>query len=101
MTEVGDGSISAALRTWTARDPDRPAITEIVFDGARRRERTFQIDHLRRRADVRLDLLIRSDGDDRGAADGQRLRVRLPLIHRHDLSVAKDEIRRRGRGLVR
>ena len=41
MTEAGDGSISAALRTWTARDPDRPAITEIVFDGAQRRERTI------------------------------------------------------------
>jgi len=41
MTEVGDGSISAALRTWTARDPDRPAITEIVFDGPQRRERTI------------------------------------------------------------
>ena len=41
MTEVGDGSISAALRAWTARDPDRPAITEIVFDGAQRRERTI------------------------------------------------------------
>ena len=32
MTEAGDPSISAAIRTWVARAPDRPAVTEVVVD---------------------------------------------------------------------
>jgi bile acid-coenzyme A ligase len=48
VTEVGDRSISAALRTWAERDPDRPAITEIVLDGSIRRERTVTRGELER-----------------------------------------------------
>jgi bile acid-coenzyme A ligase len=40
MADAGDPSIAAALRTWVARDPERPAITEVVLDGPTRRERT-------------------------------------------------------------
>lgn len=40
ITEVGDPSINAAIRAWAERDPDRPAITEIVADGSTRSERT-------------------------------------------------------------
>jgi bile acid-coenzyme A ligase len=48
MTELRDPSISAALRTWAERDPDRDAITEIVLDGAIRRERTVTRGELER-----------------------------------------------------
>ena len=51
------------------------------------RELTGEIDHLRRRSDVALDVGVAADGDDAIAADGDGLRLRHRVVDGDDLSV--------------
>jgi hypothetical protein len=64
----------------------------VRVDEAGSRQRAFQIDDARARADIRLNLLVRSDRGDRVAADGERLGGRPRLVDRDDLPVAQHEV---------
>jgi hypothetical protein len=66
----------------------------VTFDQTGHGERAFEIDHLRRRTDVGLDLRRGSDGGDGVAADRQRLGRRPRLVDRDDLAAAQHEVGR-------
>ena len=74
----------------------------VALDEARDDELPLRVDHLRRGADVALDVVAGAERLDAIAADGDRLHLGHPVLHRHDLRVGDDEVGRlRGRLLRR
>src|SRR4029453_13682715 len=65
----------------------------VAFDEAGRREPSREVDDARLRPDVGGDLLVGADGHDRVAARGERLRLRLLVVHGRDLALAEHERR--------
>ena len=70
----------------------------VRVDEAGHGERALEVDHAGARADVALDVLVRSERDDRVAVDGERLCLRARLVDGDDLPAAQHQIRRPHRG---
>ena len=70
----------------------------VRIDEPGRGERALQVDHAGVRADVRLNVLIGTEGDDRVAADRHRLRLRPRIVDGDDRPAAQHEVGRRDGG---